>query len=112
MLHRRLFLLHRFMAVLGVVLVLILMMLAVRRDWHEALCHHHGAHAQHANPTADDDAGCVVTHFAKGHFLAALFLLLLLVGLVRTCAFLVQERREYFAAPTFQLPPVCGPPVA
>ncbi len=64
--------LHRLTAVLGVAWVLALGVLAVRPDWHEAVCHHQAdASAHPGEPGHDDEEGCVVTRFAQGQVTAA-----------------------------------------
>jgi hypothetical protein len=107
---------HRFpfsraVAALGVALMVLLSVLAVRPDLHEALCHHdEETAAEHNAAGKTDAAGCVVTYFALGHVLA-LVLLLLRIGLVRGTEFLVWECRLAPVSPDFQLPPGCGPPL-
>ncbi|MBN1404850.1 MAG: hypothetical protein JW942_10345 [Opitutales bacterium] len=63
--------LHRFAAIVGVLLVLMLDVLAASPILHEKVCHH----ADHAcrgdcdggSSHEHDCAACVVTHFAAGH---------------------------------------------
>ena len=101
---------HRWFAVLGVALVLMLTALAVRPDLHEALCRHHATSAQHDPGADEDDINCVVTHFANGHLLASFCLLLLVIGFVRASEVLLRENRRVCLSVPHQLPPGCGPP--
>lgn len=105
-------LLHRIMAVAGVALVLILGILAVRPDWHEALCHHEPAEAVHDHEHEAAASGadtCVITQFAHGQVLALIALLLLFAGWVRVAAVGV-PRSFVLVAFANQLPPGRGPP--
>jgi len=107
---------HRLVAMLGIALVLILNVLAVQPDLHEALCEHnktstHQGCSGHSHSDNDTDSdACVVTQFAHGHILAAPILLLLLIGLVRIVS-IFPERVVLLASVDHQLPLVCGPPL-
>ena len=108
----RLSLLHRLMAVAGVALVLILGILAVRPDLHEALCHHETAGSVHDHDHAESATGdetCVITQFAHGQVLALIALLLLFVSKVRIAS-VAAPRSFAFVSFAYQLPPGCGPP--
>lgn len=104
--------------------MLVLSVLAVRPDWHEALCHHgtevatcQHSHSHHSAPTGSDSAGtnasadgCVVSLFAQGHlWIALVFALLFLI--VRTHpAAVFPTRMLAIASVDYAWPPVCGPP--
>ena len=117
---------RRFTALLGVALVLMLNVLAVRPDLHAALhadsaiagtgahggkCTHHAAGDSAHAPVTSSDHDCIVSAFAHGHADTGVDPLLLpaiaFVKLARIAPSLV------FAAPApeFLLPPGCGPPL-
>jgi hypothetical protein len=102
---------HRLVAVLGVALVMLLSVLAVRPDLHEAFCHHHDSVERHNAAGNSDEDGCVVTHFARGHVLALALLLLLLIGAVSASEFLFPKHCCALVPFDYQLPPGCGPPL-
>ena len=104
--------LHRITAVFGVLWMLTLSVLAVRPDWHEAICHHHehdAAHAGDGMPCGDDAAGCVITHFAQGQLLATIAAPLALAVVWRLCAVLSLPALVEVSLDR-ALPPGCGPP--
>ncbi|WP_414662795.1 hypothetical protein [Horticoccus sp. 23ND18S-11] len=116
---------RRFTALLGVALVLMLNVLAVRPDLHAALhasgdassivhggkCTHHSAGDSAHAPATSPDHDCIVSAFAHGHADTGVDPLILpaiaFIPLTRVAPSLV------FAAPApeFLLPPGCGPPL-
>lgn len=105
--------LHRLTAVLGVVWLLLLGVLGVRPDWHEAVCHHHAhdaAHAHDGEPGGDEAAGCVVTHFAQGQLCAAVAGPVLAVAAVWRLLWVLAEPECGVVSLDRALPPGCGPP--
>jgi len=109
--------LHRMAGVLGVALLLMLSVLAARPDWHEAFCHHEaGSHAcaHHHDETGGTGSaeGCVVTLFAQGHVLSALFVVLLfLIAAVRAASDF-PTRVFALVSVDYEWPHGCGPPLA
>ncbi|OAM90372.1 hypothetical protein OH491_01295 [Termitidicoccus mucosus] len=117
--------LYRIASVLGVALILMLSVLAVRSDWHELFCHHEAeshacSHREDASPAhqhgeagdIDSAEGCVVTLFAQGHVLAALFFALsLFIAIVRIVSGF-PTRVLALVSVDHRWPHGCGPPLA
>jgi hypothetical protein len=107
------FWLHRLTAVLGVAWVLALGVLAVRPDWHEAVCHHHGHDVERAGdgiPCGDDAAGCIITHFAEGQLLATIAAPVLLFATAWRLLYVLAVPERVAVSLDRALPPGCGPP--
>lgn len=113
---------HRLIGAWGVGLVLLLSVLAVRPDFHEAFCRHDAkavacSHSHHshgdASPEREGTAdSCVVALFAQGHVLATLIIPLLLFMAAVRAASAFPTKLLTLVSVDYAWPHGCGPPVA
>lgn len=104
-------LVHRYAAVLGIMLILISSVMAFCPDLHEAVCHHHDNAPLHDSTSEASADGCFITQFGQGHVLA----LLIPVSIPfpkTTCVAPLASRGELVVAGVrYQFPPGRGPPL-